>query len=560
MYSNYFGLEEPPFSIAPNPRYLYLSKQHREALAHLLYGIGNDGGFVLLTGEVGTGKTTVCRALLDQLPESTDVALILNPKYSSQELLASICDELGIIYPQEENRIKQYIDALNQHLLQSHAEGRHTVLILDEAQNLGVDVLEQIRLLTNLETDCHKLLQIVLVGQPELLEKLLRPELRQLSQRITARFHLGALSRSELEAYISHRLEVAGVQGRLFPAATLNRLYKMTRGVPRLINILCDRALLGAFVERHNRVEVNVLNRAASEVLGEDTASVSDWLAGRWQFAGLTVVVLLLLSWLFVPGVKDQTLQWGGSLFGDSLLVQEREGTSDATRQYAVLASGRNDGAAVAGSVPSSLGQWSWPDRQEYQLNQIFAYRSLFEAWGIEYNPKQNPVVCKFARSMGYACLFGSGELESLIRLNRPAVLKLVNEKGEDFFAALISIDGDRADIIIDDRKLKVSLTELKRWWRHVYTVFWQMPPGYDGVIQPGNQSKNTLWLDQQLALIQGRGAGRRDSSVYDWALVKQVKQFQQSQGLMADGIVGPKTSIHLNTATGQSVPLLLVP
>jgi len=553
MYSNYFGLEEPPFSIAPNPRYLYLSKQHREALAHLLYGIGNDGGFVLLTGEVGTGKTTVCRALLDQLPESTDVALILNPKYSSQELLASICDELGITYPNQETRIKHYIDALNKYLLQSHAQGRHTVLILDEAQNLGVDVLEQIRLLTNLETDCHKLLQIVLVGQPELLEQLLRPELRQLSQRITARFHLGALNRDELEGYISHRLAVAGVQGRLFPAATLNRLYRMTRGIPRLINILCDRALLGAFVERQNRVEVNVLNRAASEVLGEDTTSAPDWLAGRWQFTGLAVVVLLLLAWLFVPGVKDQTRQWGDSLFDNSLLAQEHVLSADTD-----LASGRM--VAKAGSAPSSLGLWSWPDRQEYQLNQIFAYQSLFDAWGIEYHPKQNPIVCKFARSQGYSCLFGSGELESLIGLNRPAVLKLVNNKGEDFFATLVSIDGDRADIRIDGRRLKVSLEELKRWWRNVYTVFWQTPPGYDGVIQPGNQSKNTLWLDQQLALIQGRRAERRDSSVYDWALVKQVKQFQQSKGLTADGIVGPKTSIHLNTATGQSVPLLLAP
>lgn len=547
MYSNYFGLEEPPFSIAPNPRYLYLSKQHREALAHLLYGIGNDGGFVLLTGEVGTGKTTVCRALLDQLPQATDVALILNPKYSSQELLASICDELGITYPQHETRIKQYIDALNKHLLQSHAEGRHTVLILDEAQNLGVDVLEQIRLLTNLETDCHKLLQIVLVGQPELLEQLLRPELRQLSQRITARFHLGALNRSELEAYVNHRLAVAGVHGRLFPAATLNRLYRMTRGVPRLINILCDRALLGAFVERQNRVEVNVLKRAASEVLGEDSSSVAGWIAGRWQFTGLAVAVLLLLTWLFVPGVKDQTRQWGDSLFDNSLLAQERVFSADAD-------------LARSGSVPSSLGLWSWPDKQEYQLNQIFAYQSLFDVWGVEYRPKRNPIVCKFARSLGYACLFGSGELESLIRLNRPAVLKLVNQKGEDFFATLVAIDGDRADIRIDGRKLEVSLAELKRWWRNVYTVFWQMPPGYDGVIQPGNESRNTLWLDKQLALIKGRKPGRRDSSVYDWALVKQVKQFQQSKGLTSDGIVGPKTSIHLNTATGQSVPLLLVP
>jgi general secretion pathway protein A len=298
MYNNYFGLSESPFSIAPNPRYLFLSEQYQEALAHLLYGIGSNGGFVLLTGEVGTGKTTVCRRLLEQMPENTDVAMILNPKASVEELLAALCDELGIVYPPgDQVRSKTYIDLINRHLLDTHAQGRSTVLIIDEAQNLGVVLLEQIRLLTNLETNECKLLQIVLVGQPELLELLARPELRQLSQRITARFHLGALSLKDLEAYIVHRLAVAGLNRPIFPAPTLKRLYRLSGGIPRVVNILCDRALLGSFVQRDNRVEVATLVKASREVFGDETAlqlsSKDSW---RWLLA--LAVTAVLAAWL----------------------------------------------------------------------------------------------------------------------------------------------------------------------------------------------------------------------------------------------------------------------
>ncbi len=246
MYYEYFGLKESPFSIAPDPRYLYMSEQHREALAHLVYGFSSDGGFVLLTGEVGTGKTTVCRCLLDQVPENSAIAFILNPKLTVEELLATVCDEFGIMY-QENSSIKIFIDLINNFLFESHAQGRKTVLIIDEAQNLSSDVLEQLRLLTNLETSHQKLLQIILLGQPELRDKLAQPELRQLSQRIIARYHLGSLSRREIGAYLSHRLAVAGSRDQLFPEGTINHLYKLTGGVPRLINVICDRSLLGSY-------------------------------------------------------------------------------------------------------------------------------------------------------------------------------------------------------------------------------------------------------------------------------------------------------------------------
>ncbi len=268
MYKEYFGLKETPFSIAPDPRYLYMSEGHREALAHLEYGLRGDGGFVLLTGEVGTGKTTVCRCLLGGVPDNLNVAFILNPRVNAEELLACVCDELGIAYPEGNRSVKVLVDRINEFLIASHAQGRRTVLIIEEAQNLSFDVLEQLRLLTNLETNERKLMQIIMVGQPELGDMLGCPELRQLAQRITARYHLGPLSGEEVADYVSHRLSVAGRIGELFPASALRRLFRLTGGIPRLINVVCDRALLGSYVQGKDRVDAATLAKAAGEVFG----------------------------------------------------------------------------------------------------------------------------------------------------------------------------------------------------------------------------------------------------------------------------------------------------
>src|SRR3954470_20476672 len=266
VYQHHFGFVEAPFSIAPDPRYLYLSQRHQEALAHLLYGINGNGGFVLLTGDVGAGKTTVCRCLLEQIPPSCDVAYIFNPKLTVEELLSTICTEFRITCPPGTPSIKVYVDCINAYLLQAHANGRHTVLIIDEAQNLSADVLEQMRLLTNLETNQRKLLQIILIGQPELAAMLERPELRQLSQRIVARYRLGPLSKSEVAAYIAHRLEIAGAKRSLFSLRLTSQLFRLTHGIPRVINVLCDRALLGAYVQGKECVDAATLAQAAREV------------------------------------------------------------------------------------------------------------------------------------------------------------------------------------------------------------------------------------------------------------------------------------------------------
>jgi general secretion pathway protein A len=296
MYLDHFGFGEPPFSIAPDPRYLFLSERHREALAHLLYGVKGDGGFVLLTGEVGTGKTTVCRCLLEQIPDDVDIAYIFNPKLTREELLSTVCDELGIPYAVGTTSVKVFVDLINSYLLQAHAKGRRTVLIIDEAQNLHPSVLEQLRLLTNLETSQRKLLQIILVGQPELRERLAQHELRQLAQRVVARYHLEPLSRAELTSYVSHRLAVAGVRRTLFAPKVLDRLFRLTEGTPRLVNVICDRALLGAYVEGRDGVDPRILARAAREVLGDAPAPAAGNRPALRRLAAAGVVLALGLG------------------------------------------------------------------------------------------------------------------------------------------------------------------------------------------------------------------------------------------------------------------------
>jgi general secretion pathway protein A len=268
MYKEFFGLKELPFSIAPDPRYFYMSSQHREALAHLVYGINSDGGFILLTGEVGTGKSTVCRCLLEQIPSNFAIALILNPQLTVIELLATMCDELRIEYPGGNSSIKVFIDCINTYLLDAHSRGRKTVVIIEEAQNLSTEVLEQIRLLTNLETTRQKLLQIVMLGQPELNDILSLHELRQLSQRITTRYHLSSLSKKEVASYVKHRLSVAGTRSHLFSPSSIRELFCLSGGIPRLINLICDRALLGAYARGRDRVDRSTLSKAAREIFG----------------------------------------------------------------------------------------------------------------------------------------------------------------------------------------------------------------------------------------------------------------------------------------------------
>jgi general secretion pathway protein A len=299
MYKHFFGLKQEPFSIAPDPRYLFMSERHREALAHLLYGVSAGGGFVLLTGEIGAGKTTVCRCFLEQLPRRCNMAYIFNPKQTVEELLESICDDFHVPrahVPGRTPSAKDHVTALNEFLLRSHGVGQNNVLIIDEAQSLSAEVLEQLRLLTNLETNQRKLLQIILIGQPELRDMLARPELEQLAQRVIARYHLDALSERETARYIQHRLAVAGLGTAMpFDARAVQRIHALARGVPRRINLLCDRALLGAYASGKAMADVRIVDKAAAEVLGNASARIRRPMSSRARL-GVTLGLGALLG------------------------------------------------------------------------------------------------------------------------------------------------------------------------------------------------------------------------------------------------------------------------
>ncbi len=540
MYQHYFGLAEAPFSIAPDPRYLYLSHRHQEALAHLLYGVNGDGGFVLLTGEVGAGKTTVCRCLLQQIPANCDVAYIFNPKLTVEELLSTICVEFGIAYPPGNASIKVFVDCINAHLLDAHARDRHTVLIIDEAQNLSAEVLEQMRLLTNLETNQRKLLQIILIGQPELAQILERPELRQLSQRIVARYHLGPLTRPEVAAYVRHRLEVSGAQRQLFPAGLMGRVYDLSGGVPRVINVLCDRALLGAYVQGKERVDRATLAKAAGEVIHQ---------APRRSFVRPLLMILILVL---------------GSVLAMTLYQRELRKTATAMVPVTpakpaaqAIATGPAKEAPVkeaeaAAALPAAL---EWPANEPRSRSEELAYAALFRAWGADY---EGADACQQAEGLGLRCRSARGGLDELRQLNRPAALVMRDDQGREFHAALIALEDKTATFVIGAETRKVALGALAAQWAGQYILLWRMPPDAHENIRLGERGPAVRWLITQLAQAQGQVADPSKAPLFDEALERQVKQFQLAQGLIPVGLVGPQTLIRLAGVGDRSAPELL--
>lgn len=538
MYRHYFGLVEAPFSIAPDPRYLYLSQRHQEALAHLLYGVNGDGGFVLLTGEVGAGKTTVCRCLLQQIPASCDVAYIFNPKLTVAELLSTICVEFGIAVPPGNTSVKVFVDCINAYLLDAHARDRHTVLIIDEAQNLSPVVLEQMRLLTNLETNERKLLQIILIGQPELAVMLARPELRQLSQRIIARYHLGPLTKAEVAAYVRHRLEIAGAQRQLFPASLMGRLYRLSGGVPRVINVLCDRALLGAYVQEKERVDRATLGQAAREVLPE---------APRRSL----ILPLLAILIVVLAGAFAMTLH---QLDQRERAMATRAMTAAVTAASNAKSPAENDAAKSTDPAAPLVDALEWPAAEPRARSEQLAYAALFRVWGADY---QWADACRQAEGLGLRCRSARAGLDELRQLNRPAMLVMRDDRGP-FHAALIALDDNSATFVIGAESTTVALGALATQWSGQYTLFWRLPTNARETIRAGERGSAVQWLIGQLALAQGQVADSGKDPVFDGDLLRQVKQFQLAQGLIPDGMVGPQTVMRLADIGDTSAPKLL--
>jgi general secretion pathway protein A len=548
MYQRYFGLAEAPFSIAPDPRYLYLSQRHQEALAHLLYGVDSGGGFVLLTGEVGAGKTTVCRCLLEQIPETCDVAYIFNPQLTVGELLATICTEFGIGIPPNTTRAKVFIDGINTYLLDAHAKGRHTVLIIDEAQSLSIAVLEQMRLLTNLETNQRKLLQIILLGQPELATMLARPELRALSQRIVARYHLGPLSKAEIASYVQHRLEISGTQRILFPSNLMDLLYRLSGGVPRVINVLCDRALLGAYVQGKEKVNRATLKQAAREVLYQGTETRRSMV--RPLFAVLTLVAVAAIA---VTVARLNLWQTNTEKLPLAIAKPAAQALPQTTSNP--LPAKAASPAKSAAALPTTL---QWPAEEPRDNSKALAYVALFKAWGLTY---QAGGQCRQAETLGLGlyCQSARGGLADLQQRNRPAVLQMQDDQGREYFATLTALDSTSATFTIGSTTKKVALGALANQWSGYYTLLWRLPADTPRNILKGQRGPATQWLRKQLAQVQGKTntSGNDNNAVFDDAMEQQVKQFQLAQGLVPDGAIGPKTLVRLSSEADQTAPRL---
>ncbi len=514
MYTAHFGLNTAPFSITPDPHYFYSSTGHSEALAHLVYGVNEGPGFVLLTGEVGTGKTTLCRSLIEQLPHNFDVALLLNPCLSPIELLAALFDELRISYSLEQYQHKDFFDKLTSYLLTADRVGHRTVLIIDEAQNLSPEALEQIRLLTNLETGNHKLLQIILVGQPELKRLLKRNNLRQLSQRITARYHILPLSKTDTKAYINHRLAISGVSRPLFSDSAIKLIYRYSAGVPRLINILCDRALLGGYVSNKTQINTEIIYQAIEEVTGEAVRQFNPNVL-IFAFSFLVLAGVINYWWLLEPV----------SISSSESIVSPMLPT-------------------VLESKPTS--------NLEYLLsitNTETAFRTLFKLWGTGYLPLAGEKACESAANQGLACFLKIGTWDDLRSLNRPAIIELVTLNGMQYHLVVKYLRDDVAILAVADRTFEIPIHEINKLWLGQFLILWQPPVLPMPILKVGMTHQGVIWIRKQLNM-------ESRSAFFDYALRRRLIAFQVEHNLKADGVIGEQTLLALQALRGD--PLLV--
>jgi general secretion pathway protein A len=567
MYAPFFGLTQAPFSIAPDPHMLFMSERHREALAHLLYGVGGrdgnsggaGGGFVLLTGEIGTGKTTVCRCFLEQTPPSCNVAYIFNPKLTVIELLQSICHEFHIAPAQKNGlqpTVKDYLDPLNAFLLKTHAAGQNNVLIIDEAQNLSPEVLEQLRLLTNLETSERKLLQIVLIGQPELRVMLQRPELEQLAQRVIARYHLQALTEAETTQYIAHRLEVSGLKGALpFDRQALKRVHHFARGVPRRINLLCDRALLGAFAGGQATVSARIVDKAAGEVFDQPAGKPSSSKVWRYGYAvaalGLVAGASILVAARFpAPMAKVSEAASAAPPAPVAVAPVPSSAASSAPPSPSISSTSSASATDTPASPPTPTPSPSAPTllRDENQ-----AWRELAPAWKL--TAGEGAPCPAFTREQ-VRCFTDKTSLPLIRQLARPGIVKLDSRSSSPSYALLVALTPESATLRAGNSEQTVTLAALAARWEGDFSTLWRVPPGYTAPVNDGQGGPVFEWVSARLATLEGKPpvAGR---SVQNAAFKARVRAFQVSQGLPADGLLGPLTFMQLNRTSGVDEPVL---
>jgi len=603
MYEKFFHLKKRPFSIAPDPGFLYMSDRHSEALAHLKYGLESEGGFVLVTGEVGTGKTTLLRNIIGQVPGNVDVAFILNPRLTVRELLQTICDELAIDYPnQDQHSVKPYIDTLNKHLLETHQSNRSTVVVIDEAQNLSPAVLEQLRLLTNLETNERKLLRIILVGQPELRAMLDRQELRQLSQRVTARYHLAPLRLADTRAYLAHRLSVSGGNPNLFSNAASWNIHRKAGGIPRLINIIADRALLGAYADNKPRVDFMTSQKAARETLSDKKA--------MWRWLGVAGALLLAAGagwWLLSNPTPNSNMQAGLTKPQPTQTQEhvspaaqpalrdegtppapefsERNRTPEAPNRFepdyvnevstqpettTLKISTTNPAETIATtavlppktSPNRSLQSLSATQRAQlpqpvpgvpFYRSQRRAFATMFELWGITYVATDTTVPCDYAPRYQLQCTKRVIDWDALQQLNIPVVMQLKGPNDQVFYATAITTRNNSVTLDQSGQQTVVPLESLKHVWTGTIIGLWPTPEIYRGSIKQGSNEQAVRELRELLGRAINRDLG--NSRSFDAQLSRALQEFQSTNNLAQDGIAGPATWLLLHRAAGYDIP-----
>jgi len=546
MYLRYFGLNEAPFSITPDPAFVFLSPRHRDALAHLMYGIGKggSGGFVQLTGEVGTGKTTLCRCLLEQIPEGTRIALLLNPLVTPRELLAAVSEELGIDISGSIDSTRLLVDGLNRYLIDAHESGECVVVVIDEAQNLSPEALEQVRLLTNLETSKEKLLQIVLLGQPELRELLQRSNLRQLAQRITARYHLSPLGPKDTHLYIRHRMQIAGAQRNPFRRNAMNALYQRSQGIPRLINIIADRSLTAAYAKERMDVTAAMVHEAANEIqLGEKQVKRVQWPRVAAGFAVLAVAALAIatLSDIRFPADTPATQVEKSA---PQVVIQEQ--LPQAVIQPPVETGPIEEPAAAEPEVEAVL------DSTWLKNHQLLVWQGLAGIWRHPGAAFPIEAACNGDNSRGYACLRDQGSWSKIKYLGLPVVLILQDQIPT--YVLLQGMDGNRLLVGSEDGLKTVTKDAVESRWLGSYLVAWPQAPEWPSGIKRGDTGPAVTTILEMAARVDVpyHGAQAFNADFENW-----LKSFQQRNSLEADGIVGRNTLLYLMTASINEPQLL---
>lgn len=558
IYQQYFALNCEPFSIVPDPGFLYPSSQHRQAVAHLKYGLDREGGFVLLTGEVGTGKTTLTRTLIKRIPAHVRVAYVLNSTLEVTDLLASICQELSIDLPKSSKTslTKNCIDALNVDLIAAHTEGKKTLVVIEEAQNLSPEVLEILRLLSNLETATHKLLHILLVGQPELLETLAQKNQRQLNQRVVARFHLLPLAKSDVANYVNHRLHHAGANRAIFENSAMNALFKLTKGVPRLINLICHHALLAAYATGAKTVSARLVKNASKEIF--DTHITDSKPSQKWFIAlfitGIFAVVMaerydasksqmVFEEAEVIDQIEPETFEQVEALFE---IVESDESISQTNTK---------DELPVI--EPIRVQDDDEPSLLISATSNPFA--DLFALWSIEVESlfsEEEVFALATINGLGAEKLTNA-EINRLMAVDRPGIIWIKEDSGRLKSYLLIALDAESVVLKTADDNRRESLQWLVDHWNGAFLFLWFSPVDIQSLRLGDKNPQAINWLQSQLQLIDSDYLPFITGGNYTEVIRDFVLNFQKQQKIRADGVVGRQTIMKLNQLANPIIPTL---